>query len=112
MGDESEFYYQCGRDRIRTARDENTPDVASRTVAFRKRMLTVFGNLHGFHVITMLPPIASFNASWFIDGNLVSLVENFFPVGRSTGRRKVVVHLDSAPIDNSRRLRPFSGTAR
>jgi hypothetical protein len=49
----------------------------------------------------MLSPRASFNASWFIDRNMVSLVKKFFPVGWSARRRKPGVHLDHAPTHKS-----------
>jgi hypothetical protein len=54
--DDSWFYYEYVRDRIRTARDENTPEVENRTIASTKTMLTVLWNPHGFYIVTMLPP--------------------------------------------------------
>jgi hypothetical protein len=42
-------------------------------------MLTVLWNPRGFDAVAMLPPRATFNASWFIDGNSVPLAEKFFP---------------------------------
>jgi hypothetical protein len=77
-------------------------EVKSRTVASRKSVLTALWNHHGFHVVTMLPQRASFIASWFIDGNMVYLVEKFFPVGWSSGRRTLVVHIGNVPAHNSR----------
>jgi hypothetical protein len=65
-------------------------------------MLIVLWNPQRFYIVTMLHPRASFNASWFIDGNLAPLVEKFFPAGWLGGRRKLVVHIDSAPAHNSR----------
>jgi hypothetical protein len=55
----------------------------------------------------MLPPRTSFNASWFIDGNLVPWVESFLPAGWSAGRRKPVVHIDNAPTHISRMTHNF-----
>jgi hypothetical protein len=80
-GDESWFYCGYVRDRIWTARDENTHEVENRTITSKKRMLTVLRNPHDFRVVTMLPPGESFNASWFINQNLVPLVQSFFPSG-------------------------------
>jgi hypothetical protein len=57
----------------------------------------------------MLPPRAPFNASGFIDGNVVSLPEKLFPAGRSGGRRKLVAHIDNAPAHNSRTAQIFFG---
>jgi hypothetical protein len=57
----------------------------------------------------MLPPRASCNVSWFIDGNLVRLIEKFFPARWSAGRSKLVVHIDNAPADNSRTTQNFFG---
>jgi hypothetical protein len=65
-------------------------------------MPTVVWNLYGYHVVTMLPPRTLFNASWFIDVNLVPLVEKFFPAGWSTRQRKLVVNIDNALADISR----------
>jgi hypothetical protein len=41
-------------------------------------MLAVVWNPHMFHVVTMLSSRLSFKVSWFIDENLVPLVEEFF----------------------------------
>jgi hypothetical protein len=48
----------------------------------------------------MFHPRASFNASGFTDGNLISLVEKIFPAEWSAGQRKLVVHIDNTPADN------------
>jgi hypothetical protein len=87
-GDESWFYHGYVRDRIWTARDENTPELENRIIACTKTLLMVRWNLHSVHVMTMLPPGKSFNASWFIDQNLVPLVQSFFPFGWSP-RQKI-----------------------
>jgi hypothetical protein len=57
----------------------------------------------------MFPPRASFNASWFINGNLVPLVEKFCPAGWSAWRGKPVMHIDNAPARNSRMTPNFFG---
>jgi hypothetical protein len=44
-----------------------------------------FMESYGFRVITMLPLRASFNASWFIDGNLAPLLEKFPRLGGVQG---------------------------
>jgi hypothetical protein len=74
-----------------------------------KSMVTVLWNPYRFHIVTILPSRASFDASWFIHGSLVSLVEKFFPAGWSAERRKLVVHIDTAPIHNSTMTQNFSG---
>jgi hypothetical protein len=72
-------------------------------------MMTVLWNFQGFHVVTMLPPRTSFNASWFIDVNLVPLLENFFLAWWSAGQRKLIVHIDNACAPNSRITQNFLG---
>jgi hypothetical protein len=62
-GDGRWFYSEYARGRLLTARDENMPEAENKTTAPRKSMLTVAWNPHGFHVVAMLPPRASFNAS-------------------------------------------------
>jgi hypothetical protein len=57
------------------------PEVENTTAASIKSVPAVLWNHHKFHVVTMLTPRVSFNASWFIDGNLVPLVEKLFPAG-------------------------------
>jgi hypothetical protein len=84
-GGESGFDCQYVRDQIWTPRDENTPEVENRTVMSSKSLLIVLCNPYGFHVIAMLPSTASFNTSWFMDENLIPLVEKFFPAEWSTG---------------------------
>jgi hypothetical protein len=85
--DESWFYDDYVRDRIWTSQDENTPEIANRTTASGKSMLTALWNPNGYHVVIMLPPSASFNASWFVGQSLVPLRDRFFPGGWD-GRRK------------------------
>jgi transposase len=106
-GDESWFYSEYVRTWIWTASDENVPEVANRTIATRKSMLTVLRNPHGFHVVTMLPPGASFNATWFIEQNLVPLTDAFFPNDPDPMQRKSVVHIDNASADNARVTQNF-----
>jgi histone-lysine N-methyltransferase SETMAR len=57
----------------------------------------------------MLPPRASFNASWFTDGNLVLLHEKFFPGWWSVGGSKLVVHIGNTPAHNSRMTQNLCG---
>jgi histone-lysine N-methyltransferase SETMAR len=103
-GDESWFYYECLRDRIWTARDENTPEVENKTIASTKTILTFLWNPHGFHVAIRLPPGDSFNASWFIDQNLVPLVQGFFHLA-GVQDKKLMVHVDNVPAHNPRMMR-------
>jgi hypothetical protein len=63
----------------------------------------------GFYAITMLPPRASFNTSWFIDGNLVLLVEKFVPAGWNAERRTLAVHIDNAHAHNLKMAQTFCG---
>jgi hypothetical protein len=72
-------------------------------------MLAVLWNPQGFHAVAMLSPRVSFNVSWFIDGNLVPLVENFFPADWSAWRRKLVLHIENAPAHNSRMTQNLFG---
>jgi hypothetical protein len=51
-------------------------------------MLTVLWNPHGFHVVAMLPSGVLFNATWFIEQNLVPLFEAFFLNGPDPKQRK------------------------
>jgi hypothetical protein len=103
-GEESWFYYEYVRDRIWTARDENTPDVENRTIASTKTTLTVRWNPHGFRVVTVLPPGESFNVLWFIDQNLVPLVQ-FLSIWLESNAKEWMVHGDNAPPHNSRMTR-------
>jgi hypothetical protein len=105
--DESWFYDEYLRSRTWTARDQNALEVANRTIPTRKRMLTVLWNPHGFHVVTMLPPGALFNTTWFIEQNLVSLLDAFFPNVPDPMQRKLVVHIDSASAHNARVTQNF-----
>jgi hypothetical protein len=59
----------------------HTSEVENRTIPSRKSMLTVLWNAHGLYVTTILHMGASFDAAWFIDQNLISLAEKFFPMG-------------------------------
>jgi hypothetical protein len=70
-------------------------------------MLAILWNPHGFHVLTMLPTGASFNAARFIDQNLVPLVAKFFLRRRIPGERKLVLHIDNAPAHNAKMTQNF-----
>jgi hypothetical protein len=70
-------------------------------------MLTVLWNPHGFHVVTMLPLGASFNASWFIDQNLVPLLDRFFPGGRDPRQKILAVTIDNASAQDARLTQNF-----
>jgi hypothetical protein len=107
-GDERWFYYEYVRDRIWTAGDENTSEVENRTTASMTTILTVLWNPHSFPVVNMLPPGESFNASWFIDQNLVPLVKTFFHLAGAQGNN-LMVHVDDAPAHNSSMTRNFFG---
>jgi hypothetical protein len=72
-------------------------------------MLTVLPNPHGFPVLTILLSGASFNTSWFIDKNLVLLLDRFCPSGRDPKQKKLVVHIDDASADNARVTNDFFG---
>jgi hypothetical protein len=80
-GDESWFYYEYVRERLWTARNDKRHQVENRIIPSRKSMPSVLWNSHGFHVMTMLHARASFASPWFIDQNLILLVEKFFSMG-------------------------------
>jgi hypothetical protein len=46
-----------------------------------------FWNSYGFHVVIILLPRQSFNSEWFMDSNLVSLMNAFFQLERNSGKR-------------------------
>jgi histone-lysine N-methyltransferase SETMAR len=70
-------------------------------------MLTILWNPHGFHVLTMLPKGALFNAAWFLDQNSVHLVARFYHRGRTSGQRKLVLHIDNAPGHRAKMTQNF-----
>jgi hypothetical protein len=106
-GDESWFDYEYVRKRIWTGMDDNAPEVANRTIASQKTMLTVLWNPDGFHVAMILPARHSFTAPWFIDQNLQPMIDKFFQNGRRPGQRKLGVHVDNAAPHNARMTRNF-----
>jgi histone-lysine N-methyltransferase SETMAR len=107
MGDESWSDYEDVRDLIWTARDANTSEGENRPIASTKTMPMILWNPHGFQIVTMLPPGESFNASWFIDQNLIRLIQSFFPPSWSP-RQKMMVAVDNAPAHSSRMTGKFS----
>jgi hypothetical protein len=72
------------------------PDFPSRILGSEKHMRAVFWNPDGFHVVTILPRVASFNTGWFTDGNLVPLRDQFVSGGRRPGQKKLMVRIDHA----------------
>jgi hypothetical protein len=69
--------------------------------------MAVFWNRDGFQVVTILPTGASFNAAWFIDGNLAPLRGHFFPAGRRSDQEKLMVHIDNASLHTAQMGRNF-----
>jgi hypothetical protein len=76
-------------------------------MASRKSILTILWNPHGFSVVTILPPGASFNASWFIDQNLVPLLDRFVSGERDPRQEKLDVPIHNASAYNARVARNF-----
>jgi hypothetical protein len=54
--------------------------------SLQKRMPTTLWNPDRFHVLTMLHDGASFSAPWFINEDLIPLVETFFLIGGMSGK--------------------------
>jgi hypothetical protein len=57
----------------------------------------------------MLPPRVLFNASWFINENLVPLVEKLFPAWWSAWPRELVVYIENGPAHSSRKTQNVFG---
>jgi hypothetical protein len=110
-GDGGWLHHEYIRDRIWTVQKENNPEMANRTIASRKSILTVWWNPRRFHVLTMLPPGASFNSSWFIDQDLVPLLDRFFPDEWDPRQRELVAFLDNSAPTMRRWLETASRTA-
>jgi hypothetical protein len=70
-------------------------------------MSIVLWNIHWFHVMIRLPLEAWFNASWFVDQNLIPLLDRFFPDEWDRKQRKLVVHIDNASINNAKVTQNF-----
>jgi hypothetical protein len=52
--------------------------------------------LDGFCGVTILPKEASFNAIWFIDGNLMPLGDGFIAQGRRLEQKELMVSIVSS----------------
>jgi hypothetical protein len=70
-------------------------------------MLTALLKAYRFHVVKMLQPGASFNASWFINHNVVPLLGRFFPGGRDARRRQLVIHIANGSAHNASAAKRF-----
>jgi hypothetical protein len=62
------------------------PEVENKTIHSRKSMPTVLWNPHGFPVMTMLHSRVLFDAPWFVDQNLIPLVEKFCLLDRMSDK--------------------------
>jgi hypothetical protein len=61
----------------------------------QRSITAVLWNPHWLHVVTMFPPRALFNASRFVNGHLVPLLEKSFSAGWSAARSTLTVHIDN-----------------
>jgi hypothetical protein len=67
----------------------------------QKTMLSVFFNGTGEYKIATLPEGQKVNSAYFIESALRPLAEICDPQGRGTRERKVMLHLDNAPVRNT-----------
>jgi histone-lysine N-methyltransferase SETMAR len=69
----------------------------------RKMMVTIVWNSHSFHLVDELPKGQKFNASYYIDNILQSILEN-----RSTGPGSgLIIHADNARHHTAQRTLKF-----
>jgi hypothetical protein len=57
--------------------EDETPQRERKTVSSSKMMLTIVWNLHGFHMIDVLPKGSKFNAGYYISHIRLPLLEIF-----------------------------------
>jgi hypothetical protein len=63
-------------------------------------MFTITWNSRGFRVINKLPDGVTMNPNYFSELILGPLEEKIFPDGRAAHGRRLVMHMDSAPLHN------------
>jgi hypothetical protein len=71
----------------------------------RQMMVTIVWNPQGFHLVDALPKGQKFNANYYIDRILQSLLES-----RSTGRGPcLIIHADNARPHPAQKFSNFAG---
>jgi hypothetical protein len=79
-------------------------EVAMKTrtgIQSKKFMLTVMWTLHGFHVIDRLPTGAKSNSTHYTTNGLEPFHQTFFPQGRNSHGKRLVVRVDNCSFYKS-----------
>jgi histone-lysine N-methyltransferase SETMAR len=90
--DESWFYLWTSHEIFWVQAGQQSPEMVKHMIGDRKLMVTIVWNPQGFHLVDAFPKGQKFNASYYIDRILQSLLES-----RSTGRGPgLIIHADNA----------------
>jgi hypothetical protein len=81
---------------------ENVDETERTSHQAQETMLTVFFNGSGLNLIDILPQNRKMNGQYFAENIVPSLVSVCSPDGRRCPPRKYSVHVDNAPIENSK----------
>jgi hypothetical protein len=101
--DESWFYLLTSHDTVLVQAGQQPPERVKHMIGDSKMMGTIVCDPQGFHLVDALPKGQKFNANYYIDKILQSLLEN-----RSTGRGPgLIIHADNARPHSARKTFKF-----
>jgi hypothetical protein len=86
---------------------DNVAPKPRREIRTAKFMVMIMWNPFGFHAIDKLPASVTMSANRFTENIPSPFEEKIFPDGREAHGRRLVVHLDDAPVHNHRMKASF-----
>jgi hypothetical protein len=99
-GDDSWFFLSHPPCRMWTLTQDDVASKPRREIRTAKFMITIMWNSLGFHVIDKLLESVTMAANDFTENVLGLWEEKISPDGRVVHGRRLVVHMDNAPVHN------------
>jgi hypothetical protein len=98
--DEFQFYLWASHAKILVQAGQQPPERVKHMIGDRKMMIPIVWNPQGFHLVDALPKSRKFNANYYLDRILQSLLDS-----RSTGRAPgLIIQADNARPHIARKI--------
>jgi hypothetical protein len=105
--DESWFHFECQHASQRSVSRDEIPQKADLAIGTVKFMLTAIWGVNGFHLLDLVSSQCRFNAQYFVEHVLPSLIQRVFSQGRVRHTPSLNVHLDNCRVHFSRVTEQF-----
>jgi hypothetical protein len=101
--DKAWFYFSNQPEQIWLPDQEDPPTIQRQTISSPKTMLTVVWNLHGFHLVPLLPVGQKWTSQYYID----HILPEICALRDARNRRKLVVYADNARPHVAKRVKQY-----